>query len=296
MDLPWSLDAHHDGMPYAWSIAINVAVFIVLYKYRPLWMFAHVILAGGISFVTLLFAFPILVAFKIPEQETPDKMRRHFIFGIVILAIIFLQVLMGLATNILKNFRKSPTLAIYILNKGHKYTGYVLTILAKVQSYLIIQTNGDDPDLFRALISIDAIWLAAFIFIKIWWPSLGQRVMPSYKDLSCQMVMSVKQLRKDEETEPVGVFANYVYDLKNMLKFHPAGYKIVEGIKYRDFDRYLYGMYRTEREKSIPVPVHGYKTLTLVGDPIAKLNIPQLYRNLERDVGKVTIRRITTVS
>ena len=94
----------------------------------------------------------------------------------------------------------------------------------------------------------------------------------------------------------MGVFANYIYDIANLMKFHPAGYRIIEGIKYRDFDRYLYGMYRSEREKSVPVPVHGYKVLTMVGDPIAKLEIPQLYKGLERDYCEVTLRNISTVS
>ena len=45
----------------------------------------------------------------------------------------------------------------------------------------------------------------------------------------------------------MGVFANYVYDLSSLLMNHPAGYRIIEGIQHRDFDRYLYGMYRSER-------------------------------------------------
>ena len=98
------------------------------------------------------------------------------------------------------------------------------------------------------------------------------------------------------EDEPVGVFANYIYDLNSMLKFHPAGYRIIEGVKYRDFDRYLYGMYRTEREPKVPAHLHTHKALTLVGDPIAKLNIPPIYKNLERDVYDVNVTRITTVS
>ena len=52
-------------------------------------------------------------------------------------------------------------------------------------------------------------------------------------------------------------------------------------------------MYRSEREKNVPVHVHSYKALTLVGDPIAKLRIPQIYRGLERDYCDVTLKRIT---
>ena len=55
-------------------------------------------------------------------------------------------------------------------------------------------------------------------------------------------------------------------------------------------------MYRSERENKIPVHVHSYKALTLAGDPIAKLGIPQTYRGLDRDYCDVVLRRVTTIS
>ena len=76
-------------------------------------------------------------------------------------------------------------------------------------------------------------------------------------------------------------------------RFHPAGMKLIDGIQNRDLDRYLYGMYRTERDPKIPPNNHSFKALTLVGDPIAKLNIPPLYRNLHNDVCDVVIKKIT---
>ena len=62
----WSNQAHHYGMTHIWSYVINISVFVVLYKYRPLWMIAHAILGFGIGFVTLLFALPILRLNGIP--------------------------------------------------------------------------------------------------------------------------------------------------------------------------------------------------------------------------------------
>ena len=109
------------------------------------------------------------------------------------------------------------------------------------------------------------------------------------------MVESVQQLRKDRE-DPVGVFANYVYDMKSLLRHHPNGYRIIDGIKYREFDRYLYGMYRTERDPKVPPNVHTFKALTLVGEPIAKINIPPIYQNLEKDVYDVNLKEINVVS
>ena len=66
VDTPWSLNAHHYGMPYIWIISINIGIFLVHYKYRPIWMFAHVLIGFGVAFITLLFAIPIIQRFSIP--------------------------------------------------------------------------------------------------------------------------------------------------------------------------------------------------------------------------------------
>ena len=92
------------------------------------------------------------------------------------------------------------------------------------------------------------------------------------------------------------MFANYIFDLSALQKFHPCGYRIIESIKYRDFDRYLYGMYRTERDPKVPTNKHSFKALTLVGDPVAKLSIPPIYKNLDRDYCEVMLNRITVIS
>jgi len=145
------------------------------------------------------------------------------------------------------------------------------------------------------MLTVECLLFASYVAIKLWFPTLASEIMPKYEESKYRMVESVKELKRDED-QPVGVFANYVYDISSLVKNHPAGYKIVEGIKHRDFDRYLYGMYRSEREPRIPEHVHGYKVLTMVGEPIAKIKIPQLYKNLERDYGEVAINRITTIS
>lgn len=39
------------------------------------------------------------------------------------------------------------------------------------------------------------------------------------------------------------MFANYIYDLTSMNKFHPGGFEVINSIKSRELDRYIYGMY-----------------------------------------------------
>lgn len=81
-----------------------------------------------------------------------------------------------------------------------------------------------------------------------------------------------------------------------MLKLHPIGYKIIESIRDRELDRYFYGMYRSEKEPSIPTHSHGFKSLALVGNPLGKLFIPPLYYGLEEDCVKVKIVKVREIS
>ena len=127
-------------MAYLWSFTIDLAVFLVLYKHRLAWFFMHVIIGLGVSFLTLLLAIPILLQLGIPQQENNDFSQRHAIIGAIIITVILAQVLMGFASNIMKQIRWSSPMALLIMNTGHKYTGYGLLILAKIQVFLIMKT------------------------------------------------------------------------------------------------------------------------------------------------------------
>ena len=138
MEEAWSNQAHHKSMTHIWSYIINLSVFVVLYKYKPLWMIAHVILGFGIGFFTLLFALPILRLNGIPSVQTPGKWQRHKIMGTIALGIIIIQILLGITANVMKMFKNGSTTGIYFFNTCHKYLGYASVIYIKVQTYLTI--------------------------------------------------------------------------------------------------------------------------------------------------------------
>ena len=109
-------------------------------------------------------------------MSAPDDLpftQRHTIIGLAIVSIIFAQVLMGFATNILKQISWSSPLAIYSLNKAHKYTGYALVILAKIQVYLILNLDPDTNQLFWALLGTEIVLFVAFILRKITFSTLN---------------------------------------------------------------------------------------------------------------------------
>lgn len=218
----WAVNPHQSSMPYLWSFVIDLAVFVVLYKYRPLWMISHVIIGLGVAFVTLLFTFPIYQVEGLPQLETADHMRRHIILGLVMMSIVLVQILFGIASTVLKALPKGSAYGIYISNRVHRYMGYFLVVLAKVQIYLKMDQDGT----FWALLVVDLLLMVTFIIQKLVFPSMAESIIPDYERNAYNKVRSLKELRRSREG-PVGIFGNYVFDLNNMLMFHPAGYRII---------------------------------------------------------------------
>lgn len=52
---------------------------------------------------------------------------------------------------------------------------------------------------------------------------------------------------------------------------HPAGYQILNLVRNREIDRFIYGMYRAEKLPLLPASSHSKKSLALLGNPIAKI-------------------------
>ena len=120
------------------------------------------------------------------------------IMGTIALAIITIQIILGITSNVMKNFKNSSTTGIYFLNTCHKYLGYASVIYIKVQTYLTIETGGLHPTLWKVLLGVDVLFLIAFIVQKMWFPTFASEIMPDYSGLNCKTVSSIKELRRDE--------------------------------------------------------------------------------------------------
>ena len=63
------------------------------------------------------------------------------IIGIVVLAIILFETAIGLISRILQMIPFSSSYAIYGINLVHRYLGYALMILGKIQTYLFLRAD-----------------------------------------------------------------------------------------------------------------------------------------------------------
>ena len=57
----------------------------------------------------------------------------------------------------------------------------------------------------------------------------------------CPKVQRISEVTK--VTNNYIIFADYVYDAKELEETHPGGYKVIRLIKGREVDRFIYGMY-----------------------------------------------------
>ena len=134
--VPTYQTAHIDTMPYLWTVVIDLSVILVIYKFRAFSSYFHAIIGLFVGLTTLISSFPILIDKGIPSKENEIYMQRHFIIGLICLIIILIQLLLGLLTKTLQLISRSHPYHIYFINTCHKYLGYSLLILCKIQVFL----------------------------------------------------------------------------------------------------------------------------------------------------------------
>ena len=76
---------------------------------------------------------------------------------------------------------------------------------------------------------------------------------------------------------------------------------MIEAVKNRDVDAFIYGMYATEVVPQVSAHSHSFRSLTLLGDPVGLLRILSNYGSFSGDLeetgwSKVGVRKIIEVS
>lgn len=89
------------------------------------------------------------------------------------------------------------------------------------------------------------------------------------------------------------IFANYVYEMQPLSRHHPVGYQVIKTVKGRSVDRFLYGMYTSEKTPILPIHSHSLKSLALLDPPIARLVIPEVYDHFDEVLNvKITSEKL----
>lgn len=92
------------------------------------------------------------------------------------------------------------------------------------------------------------------------------------------------------------VFANYIYDTDPLKINHPAGYQIVEVVRNKEVDRYIYGSEVAAELPEVSMWSHSYKSFTLMDDPVARVNIEPTFDGFETPEVECVIPEIKLIS
>lgn len=173
----------------------------------------------------------------------------------------------------------------------HMVTGIAILVLTKIQVfYKLVKMNENSKIIILLILEI----ILLYIYIK-------RKVYPTnltYSDLREQAV-SLKPVRNlkvlvNSENKLV-VYGNNVYDISSMIEWHPAGFELLQGAKNGEVEKYLFGVYSSNKLLSIKNHPHTSNAPNLLQNPIAKLDIPSCYQGLGR-INTVTVDQLRLVS
>lgn len=119
-------------MPYVWTVGVDIAVMLALFKHKRYAIVLHSICALAIAVITMSTALSILIPTGFLKEEDRKFNQRHQIMGVITLAIMLIQITSGIASRILQLYTEKKSTVIYKLNFIHKYIAYPLIILGKV--------------------------------------------------------------------------------------------------------------------------------------------------------------------
>jgi hypothetical protein len=183
-------------MPYLWTVVIDVAIFFAIYKFKPYAVYVHALLGLFVGLTTLFTALPILINEGIPVEEDESYEQRHFIIGLVAIILILLQLLLGILSKVLQIISWSHPYLIYFSNIIHKYLGYGLIILCKVQVFLILNLDEELVSTFWGLIAAETVLGGLWLVCKVLFFKMEEDVIPKYSQEVQVVVDSVTALER----------------------------------------------------------------------------------------------------
>ena len=147
--------------------------------------------------------------------------------------------------------------------------GYISAWLCKINIYIIY-----GPVDMVLLLLQDIAFAILIIIWKYKFPRLEGKGSIKLKQEPMRKILSITWL---DSSKDYCMFANYIYELSPLKKWHPAGYQIIESVKNKEIDRYIYGIFASEDLPEVQLHSHTFKSLELLGNPIAKLNIIPIF-------------------
>lgn len=207
--------AHKLFMLYSWTILSDIIVLLAFYEYRRYTKLIHSILGSGLILTTIITSIPSLI-----KNGFHTKHLAHYVIGVMVYGIMGLQLLLGVAKFGLIYFNKGSSLSIYVIKIIHKYLGYGLVVLAKVQIFIFVDPERIE---YSALLGWEIAVGVIFFYRMFTFPKLTATIQPASS--AKKYIASLAEIQSNDKH--FTIFGNYIYDLEPLRIGHPAGFKII---------------------------------------------------------------------
>ncbi len=159
-----------------------------------------------------------------------------------VMMCLILQMIFGIAMKTF-NVLNFGSQLIRRLRFCHQWLGYSILIMSKVNYFIVIDPKTSAAQ-FYWLLGVDIATLIIIIIRKVVFPKLEKYPASDFVEEKCLQVNSLKHLDAGKEYI---IFNNHVFDIAALGSFHPIGMQVIRSVVNRDVDRYLYGMYSSEK-------------------------------------------------
>lgn len=154
---------------------------------------------------------------------------------------MIMVVLQGLGGAVCAILQRSSSISpdiVHKINVVHRIFGAILLLLVMIQ--ILAAVNGTEPELFTGYIVISLVSFSAYLLLKIFRKKMEGYAPIQYEDsATLPLVRSTQQLAK--YTGDYFIFADRIYDIKRVITNHPGGFEVINAIRGREVDRFLYG-------------------------------------------------------
>lgn len=267
-------------MTFAWCILADIGVFILCFKQLRWRNVIHGISFALAAALTAYTVSVMLSKFNPSQRHLGPKARLHYCTGVTVLGWVITQAVVGIIIFVMFWVRVAPRLML-ILRLAHKWSGYVLVVLCKLQ--IMLGWWMFEKPLVIMLVAADILlFISGILYVsRLESQPLNitrqQELAPPNEitEAIMQTILSPYNSVVVKQLPPYIVFNDFVFLLID--GFHPGGQTLIDKVINREVDRYLYGMYPIEDFIDSPQHTHSSASIKALGAPIGRVPNNKLY-------------------
>jgi hypothetical protein len=142
----------------------------------------------------------------------------------MLLGFVVIQVVGGVLAIQLQQQKKTSILILKYIRTAHRWFGYFMALLYKIN---ILMAQYFRPYVFTALLVWECLWIITWVAIKLFLLEMQSKIVDSQTiEYLCTEIERTDKIAELTNNRYI-IFANYVYESKELEETHPGGYKVI---------------------------------------------------------------------